>query len=83
MFELKNGCVFGFPPPQERHWHLAGASPEQLAQVEADFGGEALHWEELDADISIPGLLLRLLNVQAWHHKWFGGSKDATTHEST
>src|SRR3982751_4725274 len=47
MFELKNGCVFGFP--QEFGEGIEHASPDQLAAVDPAFwGGEALHWEELD-----------------------------------
>ena len=34
---------------------LLAASPEQLAQVELSTGG--LHWEALDEDISVAGLL--------------------------
>lgn len=75
MFELKNGCVFGFPPPEERYWGLRGATQQQLAEVEPISGGEALHWEEIDADISVPGLLLHLLNVKAWYAKWLGEAK--------
>lgn len=75
MIELKNGCVFGFPPPQGRSWGLDGATLEQLAQVESIEGGEVLHWEEIDADISVPGLLLHLLNVKAWYAKWLGEAK--------
>ena len=73
MFELKNGCVFGFPPLREDG--LGDATPEQLAQVDPDFWkGEALHWEELDADISVPGLMFELLNVKAWYARWLGSA---------
>ena len=75
MLQLKNGCVFGFPPPAAAYWGLQGATREQLAAVEAWDYGEALHWEEIDADISVPGLLLHLLNVKAWYAKWLGGAK--------
>jgi hypothetical protein len=75
MFEMKNGCVFGFPPPESKYYRLDGATPEQLAQVEPVEDGYGLHWEELDADIAVPGLLLRLLNVKAWYAKWLGGAK--------
>ncbi|HEU4557145.1 MAG TPA: DUF2442 domain-containing protein [Longimicrobium sp.] len=73
MFELKNGCVFGFPPRREDG--LGDATPQQLAQVDPDFWkGEALHWEELDADISVPGVVFELLNVRAWYAKWLGSA---------
>ena len=73
MFALKNGCVFGFPPRGEDG--LGNAAPQQLAQVDPDFWkGEALHWEELDADISVPGIMFDLLNVRAWYAKWLGSA---------
>lgn len=75
MFKLKNDCVFGFPPPESEYWGLSRATSEQLVQVELWPGGEALHWEEIDADISVPGLLFDLLNVKAWYAKWLGGAK--------
>jgi hypothetical protein len=75
MFGLKNGCVFGFPPPENAYWGLNTATPEQLAQVEPVEDGFGLHWEEIDADIAVPGLLLHLLNVKAWYARWLGGSK--------
>ena len=75
MFELKNGCIFGFPPPEDPYWELADATPEQLAKVKVDFGGRVLLWDEIDAGIVVPGLLLHLLNVKAWYAKWLGGAK--------
>lgn len=56
MMELTSGFVFGFPAKAIPA--LAGASPTQLAAVELSPGGSGLHWEALDADLSVPGLLL-------------------------
>lgn len=56
MVELTNGFLFGFPAksiPQ-----LAKASPAVLSTVEVSPGGSGLHWEALDVDLSVPGLLL-------------------------
>lgn len=56
MMELTSGCVFGFPVdgiPQ-----LAAATRAQLSQVELSAGGILLHWEALDADLSVPDMLL-------------------------
>ncbi|MFL5538744.1 MAG: DUF2442 domain-containing protein [Longimicrobiaceae bacterium] len=75
FFEIKNGCVFGFPPPKGEYYGLEGATAEQLAEVEPVEDGYGLHWEELDADIAVPGFLLRMLNVKAWYAKWLGGAK--------
>jgi hypothetical protein len=37
---------------------LLGATPEQRARSEISGGGTGLHWDELDEDISVAGLLL-------------------------
>lgn len=37
---------------------LLNATPEQLGQFEISGGGTGLHWDELDEDISVPGLLM-------------------------
>jgi hypothetical protein len=75
MCELRNGCVFGFPPPENPLWGLNGASPTQLAEVEPVENGYGLHWEELDADLSVQGLLFNLLNIKVWYSRWLGGAK--------
>ncbi len=59
MLELTRGYVFGFPTHAIPA--LAKAHPEQLAAVEVSPGGSGLHWEELDVDLSVPGLLLSSL----------------------
>jgi hypothetical protein len=64
VVELANGCTFAFPP------HLAQglevAIEEQLSQVEILGSGSGLHWEALDADLSIPGLLAGLFGTKAY-----------------
>ena len=72
MFEMRNGCVFGFPP--RYGYNLETASGEQLAKAEVIGGGEGLGWDELDAHISVPGIMFDLLNVRAWHARWLGGA---------
>jgi len=56
--ELSNGCLFGFPVKSIPY--LAGATAKQLSAVEVDPGG-GLHWEDLDVDLSVPGLLMSTL----------------------
>jgi Protein of unknown function (DUF2442) len=56
MMELTSGFVFGFPAKAIPA--LAKATHDQLAEVTLSPGGSGLHWEELDADLSVPGLLL-------------------------
>jgi len=70
LVELTNGCVFGFVPLGVDG--LGGATDDQLAAVEVPVGGEGLHWEELDADVSVPGLIAHRLNLAAWAPKFMG-----------
>ncbi len=63
MMELTNGFVFGFPAKAIPA--LAHATPNQLAAVMLSPGGSGLHWEELDADLSVPGLLLSSIDRSA------------------
>ena len=62
--ELTNGCLFAFPA--EKGQGLQGATHEQLAAVEVLPGGSGLHWEELDADLSVPGLMAGLFGSKTW-----------------
>ncbi len=64
FMELKNGCLFAFPAQMGQG--LGGATAEQLSQVEILPGGEALHWEELDADLGVPGLVAGVFGSKAW-----------------
>jgi hypothetical protein len=74
MFELRNGCVFGFPPKIHPYWGLADATEEELARGEVLGDGDGIGWDELDAHISVPGLMFELLNVKAWYAKWLGSA---------
>lgn len=56
MVELTSGFVFGFPAKSVPQ--LAKASQAALSAVEVSPGGSGLHWEALDVDLSVPGLLL-------------------------
>ena len=53
--DLYDGCSFTFPPHQVQG--LERATDEQVEAVELSLTGYGLHWDELDADISVPGLL--------------------------
>ncbi|MBV9110358.1 MAG: DUF2442 domain-containing protein [Gemmatimonadetes bacterium] len=62
--ELKNGCMFAFPARYGQG--LQGATEEQLAAVEILPYGEALHWEEIDADLGVPQLVSGMFGSKAW-----------------
>jgi len=64
IVELTNGCTFAFPPRLAQG--LEEATDEQLAEIEILGAGYGLHWEALDADLSIPGLLAGLFGTKAY-----------------
>ena len=64
VINLKSGATFSFPPDLAQS--LAGASPEDLAEVEVTPSGDGLHWEKLDADFSVPALLTGVFGTKAW-----------------
>ena len=61
---LTNGCSFAFPPRMAQG--LEHASDDQLAQLEILGLGYGLHWEALDVDLSIPGLLAGIFGTKAY-----------------
>ena len=67
---FQHGASFSFPP--EIAQGLTDASPEELAEVEVTPSGALLHWEKLDADLSIP--LAGIYGNKAWmaqmKNKW-------------
>jgi hypothetical protein len=53
--ELRDGRIVGFPA--DRFKALKAATEEQLRAVTIELGGYALRWEELDEDITVPGVV--------------------------
>lgn len=45
---------------------VAGASPELIERVELLGGGSALHWEELDADLLVQGIVAGSFGTRRW-----------------
>lgn len=64
VINLRSGATFSFPP--ELAQGLSGASPEDLAEVEVTPSGDGLHWEKLDADLSVPALLAGVFGTEDW-----------------
>ncbi|HYR08247.1 MAG TPA: DUF2442 domain-containing protein [Longimicrobium sp.] len=70
LVELNNGCVFGFPV-----WMVPGtsrATPQELENVSVQAHGEAIAWDELNADTDVNGLILEVLQVRDWAAKYLG-----------
>jgi hypothetical protein len=55
FLELTDGRIVGFPA--SRFTRLRDAPDEQLQKVALELNGYALRWEELDEDITVPGVV--------------------------
>ncbi len=64
VVELRSGASFIFPPDLAQG--LAGASPEDLANVQVTPSGAGLRWPTLDADFSLPNLLNGVFGTPRW-----------------
>lgn len=63
VIDLRTGAYFAFPPRLAQG--LKGASADELAEVEVTPMGD-LHWERLDADMSVLALLQGTFGNKAW-----------------
>lgn len=75
LIQLRSGSWYGFSPSLVPE--LADASPADLAAVEVEAFGEALHWEALDADVSVPGIIFDSLDAPAWWARWIASRTTA------
>jgi hypothetical protein len=64
VVELRNGTTLLVPCDLVQG--LGGATPAEIAAVELTPRGAALHWEALDTDISVPGLMAGIFGTKAW-----------------
>jgi len=55
FLELSDGRIVGFPA--SRFKRLKEAPDELLQKVTVELDGYALRWEELDEDITVPGVV--------------------------
>ncbi|PIS45682.1 MAG: DUF2442 domain-containing protein [Ignavibacteria bacterium CG08_land_8_20_14_0_20_37_9] len=55
FIELTDSRIIGFPA--DRFKRLKAATDEQLQKVELRLNGFALRWEEIDEDITVPGII--------------------------
>ncbi len=75
LVQLRSGAWFGFSPSLVHE--LRDASDADLAAVQVEAFGEALHWEALDADVSVPGIIFDTLDAPAWWARWIAGRTSA------
>lgn len=62
VITLTNGAEFSFPATLIRE--IAEAPVEELSDVHLSESGSSIHWEKLDVDFSIPGLIYRILGTK-------------------
>ncbi len=72
VVELTSGATFAFPP--ELVEGLCDGTPEQLAEVQISPAGFGLHWESLDEDYSVPGLMNGIFGTARWMAKRAGSA---------
>ena len=64
VIELTNGVILMLPPQLLQG--LKNATAAQLGKVELTPLGTGLHWEALDADLSVAGLAAGVFGSKAW-----------------
>ena len=52
--------------PSQKLQGLSGASPSQIADIEVSPQGVGLHWPQLDADLTVQGIMTGLYGSEAW-----------------
>jgi hypothetical protein len=64
VVDLSNGCAFAFPVDLAEGLRTADA--EQLEDVEVSSAGFSLHWEALDVDFTVAGLMRGIFGTRRW-----------------
>ncbi|WP_113486542.1 DUF2442 domain-containing protein [Rhizobium cremeum] len=64
VVDLTNDCVFAFPARLAQG--LADACEQEISRVEILGGGTALHWEGLDTDLALDGLMAGLFGTASF-----------------
>jgi len=69
---LNTGVQLAFPAKLAEG--LAGASPENLAEIEISPAGLGLHWPRIDADVYVPALLQGVFGSKNWMARELGAN---------
>lgn len=72
VVSLNTGVQVAFPTALAEG--LAGASPEDLADIEISPAGLGLHWPKLDADVYVPALLQGVFGSKSWMARHLGAA---------
>ncbi len=58
---------------------LAGATPDDLADIEVTPAGLGLHWPKLDADVYVPALMQGVFGSRSWMAAQLGATGGKAT----
>lgn len=75
VINLTNGTAFSFPPRLVQG--LEVATPAQIASVEILGNGYGLHWEELDVDFTVAGLIAGIFGTRTYMARQAGQVRSA------
>ena len=83
IVQLSTGIEVTFPVTLAEG--LAGASPEDLAEIEISPTDLGLHWPRLDADLYVPALLQDVFGSRSWmaSHMGAAGGKSRSSAKTT
>ncbi len=83
IVRLNTGVELTFPATLAEG--LAGASPDDLAEIEISPTGLGLHWPRLDADLYVPALLQGVFGSRSWMAARMGaaGGKSRSSAKAT
>jgi hypothetical protein len=70
VVSLRGGFAFGFPPGAVEG--LQSATAEELSKVRISPSGDGLHWDGLNVDASLTGLVTEALNLREWAPRILG-----------
>lgn len=79
VVELVNGCTFLLPPRLVQG--LENATAAELHKVDTGNFGFGLHWDELDVDVTVAGLLAGRFGTARYMAERFGEGWDAQAAE--
>ncbi|MEC3950547.1 DUF2442 domain-containing protein [Sphingobium sp. HWE2-09] len=79
MIDLVSGATFSFPATLAQG--LEQASADQLEKVEIAGAGFGLHWAELDADLTVEGLMAGRFGSARYMAQRFGADWDSEAAE--
>ncbi|MBW7920515.1 MAG: DUF2442 domain-containing protein [Rubellimicrobium sp.] len=80
VVDLVNGCTYAFPVALVQD--LAGAGPDDLAEIVVDGRGFNLNWPRLEVDLYVPALVAGVFGTRDWMKKALARQAGSATSEA-